>query len=364
MIDVFRQRSLQLLFGSFYNPNFFIAQQKAVKKFPILKQKYSFLKRLQCFRNGFTSDKLIWYDFKKYDKSLYVSDLIHYRDLEQIDWKYYYIAHNKLVFERYFSHFCNVVPTIGYIDRGRYFNISCNEDIFDFSSLKQAILNGNVFYFKPYDGGSGRGIGKVAFDGTYILWNDLPYDLLSFDLLLGSLSGYLVQHQFVQKGFSHDVNPDSLNTLRVVTMQDVNTREPFVAYALHRIGRKGSYVDNIAKKNLICPIDVRTGVIKYAVIYPLDGVLRKVQEHPDTHLQIGNHKIPNWGDVESLVLKLSKQIPFMPLCGWDIILSGDNIYVQELNYNPDIYLGQVDAPLLMDNRVKEFVDYYTHKKRK
>lgn len=56
------------------------------------------------------------------------------------------------------------------------------------------------------------------------------------------------------------------------------------------------------------------------------------------------------------------QIPFMPLCGWDIVISGKNIYLQELNYNPDIYLGQILKPLLLDKRVKEFYDYYVNKK--
>ena len=171
-----------------------------------------------------------------------------------------------------------------------------------------------------------------------------------------------MQERFHQTGYSHDVNPDTLNTLRVLTMQDPETRQPFLPAAIHRIGRAGMYVDNVAKASMICPIDVNTGVIQYAAIYPSDGVLRKVDNHPDTGVPIAGQVLPNWEKVKETCLRLASQVPFMPRCGWDIIVSGDEVYMQELNYNPDIYLNQVLSPLLLDPRVKRFHEYYCNRK--
>lgn len=352
---------LRLLLGKFYNENFFIAEKRVSKKIPAINTRFTYWQRWNCFLSGFNSDKLVWYDWDTYRKEDYISDLIHFRDFEQIDWKYYYIAHNKLVCERFFSNFCNVIPSIAYIEKGEYYPIGEHSNWGSMDDFIEAVQMGTCFYLKPYDGGSGRGIGKLSFEENHYCWNgEVINDIRGF---LSSLSGYLVQKQFIQHGFSHDVNPNTLNTLRVFTMLSPITKKAFVACAVHRFGRSNAFVDNIAKEGLLCPIDVEKGTIEYAVIYPTNAELCKVISHPDTGVQIAGVKIPNWEKVIRLCETLAMQIPFMPLCGWDIVLSGEDIFVQELNYNPDIYLGQISKPLLLDNRVKEFYNYYTKNKQ-
>lgn len=362
LLNIVRNKFLRLLLGNLYHPNFFSAEKKVSKKIPAINARFSLGQRMRCFLSGFNSDKLVWYDWDTYKKEDYISDLVHFRDFELIDWKYYYIAHNKLVCERFFSNFCNVIPTIGYIEKGHYFSIGHDNSIKSVGDLIQCIRQGECFYLKPYDGGSGRGIGKLAFVNGSFLWNSEKISKNDIEHFLAALSGYLVQRMFVQEGFSHDVNPNTLNTLRVFTMLSPTTHRAFVAAAVHRFGRKDTFVDNIAKEGLLCPVNVETGKIEYAVIYPSDAELRKVHSHPDTDVQIAGVEVPHWKDVARLCEELAMQIPFMPLCGWDIVISGNNIYLQELNYNPDIYLGQILKPLLLDKRVKEFYDYYVNKK--
>lgn len=351
----------RLVYGRLNNDNYISAEKKVAKeKMPAITKKFSYFKRLKCFYSGFNSDKLVWYDFDKYKKSDYISDIEHYRDYEMLDWKYYYIAHNKLVCERYFSNYCNTIPTIGYIEKGMYHNISSDKEVYNAQSLLKSVKDGNDFYLKPVDGGSGRGIGRLSCKGGNIYWNN---DVLSdAEAFIASLTGYIVQRRFVQEGFSHEYNPNTLNTLRVVTMLSPKTNEPFVACSVHRLGRADSFVDNIAKKAILCPINVETGVMEYGVLYPSDAELRYINEHPDTNVKISGVKVHNWDKIVETCKKLHLQIPFMPICGWDIVVSGDDVYMQELNYNPDIYLGQVLKPLLLDPRVKEFHDYYIKNK--
>ena len=173
------------------------------------------------------------------------------------------------------------------------------------------------------------------------------------------LDDYLVQERFLQKGFSHSINPDTLNTLRIATMMDPENGKPFIGYACHRFGRKGAFVDNIVQANILCPIDISTGTIKYAVLYPLDGKMKRTDFHPDTGKRIAGAQVPHWNRIINLCKELAVQLPFLPLCGWDVILSGDEVYIQELNYNPDIYLGQIDSPMLLNEQVKLF--YLNHK---
>ena len=352
---------LRILLGKFYNPNFFIAEKKVLNKMPGLKSKYSFFKRLNCFFSGFNSDKLVWYDFRAYKKEDYISDLVHYRDFEKIDWKYYYIAHNKLVCERFFSHYCNFIPSLSFIE-GEIFDLTNDgSGIASVEQLTAELMKGREFYLKPYDGGSGRGIGKLWVKNGCIYWNNQAIKDNDLSAFCKSLSGYLLQRRFGQKGYLHEVNPSTLNTLRVVTMLHPKTKNAFIACATQRFGREGTYVDNIAQKGLLCPVDVETGVLQYAVIYPSDGLLMKTECHPDSGVQIAGMKIPQWEKVAVLCKNLALQVPFMPLCGWDVIISDDEVLIQELNYNPDIYLGQIYKPLLQNANVREFYNYYCKK---
>jgi len=227
--------------------------------------------------------------------------------------------------------------------------------------LLSSIIQGKEYFFKPNGGGGGRGIGCLHFVNGQYYWNDevIKQDVKEFVLTLSKGNeGYVVQERFKQIGFSHDANPDTLNTLRVVTMMSPSTHEPFVAFACHRIGRKGAFVDNIAKANLLCPIDKKTGEILDVLVPPVEGKVLHLEKHPDTNVQLKGVVISNWDKVIETALMLSKQVPFMPLCGWDLILSDGEVYMQELNYNPDIYLGQGLKPLLLDEQVKGFFNYY------
>lgn len=292
----------------------------------------------------------------------YITDYEHYTLFESIDQRQYYVADDKLVCERMLAPFCKVIPTIGYIVDGKFFPIGEDKEVDSYESFVEHVRAGEEFYIKPNFGGSGRGIGRLTWKKGNYWWNDSKVeDIHAFIKTFNKGKGYLVQRRFKQTGLSHDVNPDSVNTVRVVTMLSPSTGEPFIAGAVHRFGRKGAYVDNIAKGNIVCPIDKETGKIKYAILSPTSGRLEKVENHPDTNVRIAGEMIPQWDKVKELCLNLAKQLPFMPLCGWDIIPTATEVYMQELNYNPDIYLVQLDKPLLCDSQVKEFYDYYQKK---
>lgn len=358
-IAILKRIFLKILLGKFYSPNYFAAEKKCYKKIPVLKSKYSFLKRLKCFLGGFNSDKLVWYNFIDYKKEDYISDLVHFRDFEKIDLKYYYIAHNKLVCERFFSPYCNFVPTLAYIEKGVLFDVTNDgTGIGNIKNLEEAVRRGEEFYLKPNDEGSGRGIGRLWVKEGEIYWNHKIIGTNDFYAFVSSLSGYLIQRRFEQKGYFNELNPNTLNTLRVVTMLHPLTQEPFVACATQRLGRVESFVDNIAQNGILCPVHVETGVIEYGVVYPANGILERVTSHPDSKIKIAGVQIPHWEAIVDLCKNLALKVPFMPLCGWDVVVSEEKILIQELNYNPDIYLGQISKPLLLDKKTREFYNYY------
>ena len=356
----YKKHALKLIFGSFYHPNYFEAERKARKKIPSLTNDFSFLKRARCFISGFNSDKLIWYDFKKYDRKLYISDLEHYRDMERIGAPYYYVAHDKLVFEHYFQGLCQLVESMGVIHNGFFYKIKDDGNINNLDELIDSMIAGKTYFFKPRTGGSGRGIFKVFSRANQLYYNTDCISREQLKNILSELTGYLVQDEFSQTGFSHDIWPHTLNTIRVTTML-LPGEEPFVAWSFHRFGTGKAIVDNVASGGLIAPIEPLEGVMKHIYSLSKDGRLTRFDSHPASGEAVYDVKVPNWNEIVNLAVRLHAKIPFLPICGWDLVLSGEDVYVQELNYNPDIYVGQILGPLLLNGNVKRFYDYYIKK---
>lgn len=351
-------------YGKYSHWRYLDAERKVASKIPNIDSLFTKQQRKECFMKGFNSDKLIWYDLSGSGMN-YITDYEHYTLFESIDQRQYYVADDKLVCERMLAPFCKTIPTIGYIVDGKYFPIGEDKEVDSYKAFVEHVRAGEEFYIKPNFGGSGRGIGRLTWkEGSY-WWNDNKVeDIDTFIKTFKEGKGYLVQRRFMQTGFSHDVNPDTLNTIRVVTMLSPETGKPFVAWSFHRFGRKGHFVDNVAAGNMLCPINPKTGVMEYGLIPPLEGKVIKVNSHPDSGVNLANISIPHWEEIKELCFKLALQVPFMPICGWDIIVSGDDLVMQELNYNPDIYPGQMLYPLLNDPEAKAFYDYYKKKYEK
>ncbi len=335
------------------------SEKKALKRIPSLK-KVSVFKRLSCLLSGFNSDKIVFYDFDKYDKKLYINDYERFQICERLCGESWYIANDKLIFERLFKNKVAMVSSIGHILNGIFYKEDENCAINSFEDLYDEILaSGKSVFLKPRDGGSGRGILKVCAENDGVTCENIKYNKSSFAKFLKKLNNYIVQWQFVQTGFSNEISPYSLNSIRVVTLLDPDTYEPFVMQAFHRFAREGGHLDNVASGGVFAPIDVEDGRLHKLRQYPVTGKKIYYEKHPDTGVLVEGVKIPYWDKICKTVIDLHKQLPFYKICGWDVILTGDGeIVIQELNYNPDTYVGQMDTPALLDKNTKRFYDAF------
>lgn len=209
--------------------------------------------------------------------------------------------------------------------------------------------------------GGGRDVMKIYYDTSEEEYfaNSKSFELLSFKLFIASLEGFILEKQFIQKGPSHDLNPTSLNTLRIMTMIDPVTAEPFIAAALHRMGSSNSsFADNWSQGGLSALIDINSGKMGKAIQYPFKGKVEYHSFHPHTHRKIEGEIIPNWNEIKAVVLRCASFVYFMPLIGWDVVVSDGQPYILEGNYNPDINLIQVHQPLLTNSKIKDFYKYH------
>lgn len=320
---------------------------KKERKSPI---KTTFWEKFFCYSKGFLSESFLIYNFKNNNPKFYLSDYHRFVRTPFININFGYLIDNKFLFELYFS---NAIKSLGLVNSGSIFYKETVKPLA--SSITSLLDQGHNLVIKPLGGGGGFGIIFLSSSLQGHCINGYPYTEDSLLAMLKSPKGYILYDHFIQQGFSSNFYPQSLNTLRVVTMINPENSEPFIPIAVHRFGTSQSgNVDNWSNGGLSSCIDIETGIMGKAVAYPRRGKLEWHSIHPDTGIPIEGVKVPNWDKVKSEVLKSAKNISMIHYIGWDVVLSNNEIFILEANTNSDVNLLQVHKPLLAISGVTEF----------
>lgn len=127
-----------------------------------------------------------------------------------------------------------------------------------------------------------------------------------------------------------ELHPDSINTLRVVTLNG------HVVVAFLRIGNKHFHVDNFNHEGLAAPVDINDGTIKFKALKKSGELYDK---HPLTGVPIVGLTIPRWPEVIAFCEKAAKVEPRVGYVGWDVCVRDNDICFIEANEFPghDIY---------------------------
>lgn len=303
-----------------------------------------------CFAHGFLPKEYVWYDLANNDYRNYLParNNFHKREFNGI---YNDILANKILFETHIKTIINgidklhVIESIGFIEKG--FLRSLHKDIIPckFSSVIQ-FLERTDLILKPISGDGGVGVFLVKKEKNYFILNGKKTDLNELIGFFENLDDYLIQEKFVQHGFSSEIYPGSVNTMRVGTMIDHDTQHPFIAYAAHRFGtRQSCNVDNVNQGGIAAIIDLSDGKLSKGRSFSNEGVKQIFELHPDSSKPINNETIPGWSSLTCRILEMAKRMPYLKYVGWDIILSNDELFILEGNVSPQLGLIQIFKPM-------------------
>ena len=203
---------------------------------------------------------------------------------------------------------------------------------FEFSSSKKDFIKfvkdcNRQIIAKPFFGYSGNGI-FIPDVSTDERASDL-YDALLKD------GNYFCEELFIQTGVLHDINPSSVNTVRIYTLHDGVNVHIMGTYA--RIGGKNSIVDNIHGGGVCCTIDKETGIIT-SLGEDLKG--NHVLFHPATGTLIPGNHIPQWSVIIDMVKKAANIHPEVGYTGWDFAVSDNAVCIIEANEQGNFNLPQ------------------------
>jgi hypothetical protein len=147
-------------------------------------------------------------------------------------------------------------------------------------------------------------------------------------------------------------NPDSINSIRIVTLNINNTISVLTSFI--RIGDIGQIVDNVTSGGMFIGIKPNGFLYSYASNYKWE----KVFKSPTGIIFEGIH-IKNFEKIKNTVLYFHKLIPFASMIAWDISVDNyDRVIVIEINLDSvDSVPEQFFNGPLFGNRTEEVIEY-------
>lgn len=180
---------------------------------------------------------------------------------------------------------------------------------------------------KPSSGKLGRGIFKIYKN------SDSSEKQRLYDYCVKNK--YLIEECVEECDALRAFHPQSLNTLRVVTIANRNKAKVFSGVL--RTGVGDSVVDNSHAGGLSAQINIDTGVVE------TDGVNTRGERfvvHPDSGIKFEGFQIPNWDNVVATCCEAAKSVDTL-ITGWDVAVNrNDKVEIIEANYAPDMDMMQ------------------------
>jgi len=302
---------------------------------------------------GFDSDSILSYNLNLKNYHLYLPDGVKYRITLSTNSGYWPIMHDKLIFYNYINHKLPTPELDFIIYEGQLIPVEDKSN-----DLNRIIQSGFEYVLKPLQGGEGQGISFIKEENGIRYFKNNPLirsELVSFvsGCNFYGIFRYYRQHSLLNKIFS-----GTTNTIRMITLKDVETKSPFIFNSSLRIGWSGSApLDNFTRGGLVAQIDNETGVVsKWKRKRVVSGLvnIEEGREHPDTQEVIEGIVIPHWEEVKNKILQFMSDNPFLDFIGWDILITEDSFVVIEANHNPGLYTVQLFKPYLSDSRAYNF----------
>jgi len=270
---------------------------------------------------------------------------IAYSKLAQGKSKYNLLIDDKIIFHDIMSYYGLPVPKRYFTYRNGEFrqgNVILSEE--EVNNLLSDVRKDRI-YIKRFTGGAASGVSILQKDkdGKWYNLNKQMITAQSIKTIYGK-EGYVFEEQLKQEKELARFNPDTVNTIRVLTFKNK------VIAATIRFGGKGAFVDNTAKGGVAVSLDIETGNLCEFGMREYD--LTHYTEHPDTGIKFKGAKCSQWPEVKQCVEKCLKYIPYYNSVGFDVATTDEGPVIIEINTGAGIYLSQMGKKRGLANSFK------------
>ena len=228
----------------------------------------------------------------------------------------------------------------------------------DFNKAMKNILSNGVDYLvaKPtIDTSSGKNLlfFDCRNDDYYLRDTD---EKLSLDLLYRRLGiNFILQEGLKQSETMSRFNPTSINTIRISTYKSLSNEKSYVLNAAVRIGKSGSFTDNVHSGG--CRVGINP-----------DGTLKKTCSDQygnsfvvfnDIDFSKSEFCVPNYENVKMFAENISACLPHQRVLALDIMLDSNNkpMLVEYNNYAFTVSAFQMTVGTVFGDFTDEVIDY-------
>lgn len=181
------------------------------------------------------------------------------------------------------------------------------------------ISNKQIIITKPIKGTQGHGVQKIESKDAA--------DLNTLFTLVGE--DCILEEEIRQGEALGKFHPSSVNTVRLVTGRGKDGRIDII-FALLRVGKGGSVVDNVGSGGLVSLIDAENGTVCTDAFCGTE----RFDKHPDTGVVFKGSKIPDWQILCDMGLEMHRTHPGQRVFGFDFAWTDKGWDTVEVNPAP------------------------------
>lgn len=325
-----------------------------------------FIKRISFLRKGYLSQVNEIYNLKDYQLEDYFSDWSKARmsmmyDNRNIRAGYQYGVNNKIFSTALLGQYLRVPEIYAIVEQGKIVPLSPKAvKIFSGSWRNACRSVGGTMVVKPSAGGRGTDVFLIAERNDKLMIDNSEVTEDDIFSKISSLDEFIIVEFFVQGDYAAKLYPESTNTIRMITIIDPDSNEPYLPIAVQRIGRNMSRpVDNWNRGGICAEVNLATGLLSRAAARETSQ--RKLvwyDRHPDTGFRITDSRVPEWENIKRLILQAAGRMAYYKFLSWDVVVMEKGIGVIEADAVSGIETLQVHRPLLKDNIVRKFFKYH------
>lgn len=230
----------------------------------------------------------------------------------------------------------NTPKNVLYVANGKLYDFQSKQEIFA-NQLEK--YSSNSLFCKLVDGECGKGVFKLDYqnDKFFVDGAEQTVDEVYQKLTSGR---YLAQEVIQQHSQMESLHPQSVNSMRIVTVKSMKDGVIRVWPSILRMGTGKSVVDNTSQGGVYAGIDFSTGKMKKWGFYkPQFGL--KTDKHPDSGIVFCDFEIPFLKEAQEQAIYFHSMLPSMQSVGWDIAIGENGPVFIEGNDNWEINGPQI-----------------------
>lgn len=215
-------------------------------------------------------------------------------------------------------------------------------------SVSKAVLKPSI------DSNSGRKVMLFERNGR-VLKNKEEF-LLSGSFLEQFGSDWVLQEAITQHPYLQQFSKTSVNTIRAMTYRSIEDDTCSVFSAVLRIGKNGSFVDNLFGGGGFLTIDLNNGELGQCVY---NRFWQSFPEINDIDFMNGRYILPFWDKIVDFAKDIAYQIPHARLLAQDITVDSEgNPRLIEFNVNSfDWAMSMTSGQIPFGDRFDEVINY-------